>query len=118
MHAAGELDSNGAWSDTDSDGYFDVFVWLKNVGAETIDDIPRCDILISGNNTVWNLIPHSTYASGGYPQWSYTIENGTEWSQATTIRVEIIYESALSTGEYRIKALIPNGISDDIYFSM
>lgn len=119
IHATGELDSGGSFSDTDSDGNFDVFVWVKNVGSETIDSINYTDVFIAGNQTVWAWIPYTDDAVGAYPQWSYNLENGTVWSKATTLKIEINYSSSpLSSGEYDVKVLIPNGVADDYYFSM
>jgi len=118
INAAGELDGDGVWQDTNSNSYFDLFVWMKNIGAETIVDTRRCDVFLAGNQTAWAWIPHTDYAEGGYPQWDYVVENGTDWSTTTTMRIEISYESPLASGEYRIKVLIPNGVSDDYYFSM
>lgn len=118
IHAAGELDEDGNWQDTNSNSYFDVFVWVKNIGTEAVADVGRCDIFINGDQTVWAWIPHVDYAEGAFPQWDYVIENGSEWSTATTLKIEVSYETALSSGEYRLKVLIPNGVSDDYYFSM
>jgi len=118
IHATAELDNDGDWQDTNSDSDFDVFVWVKNVGSEEVKDITRCDVFISGNQTVWAWVPHADYAGGEFPQWDYTVENNTEWGEACTIMIEISYESPLSAGQYSVKALIPNGISDDYYFSM
>ncbi len=118
VHAAGELLGNGTHQDTNSNGKFDVFVWVKNVGVETIDTPKSCDVFILGNSTIWSWIPHSDYASGGYPQWTYNQETGTEWTRATTIKIDIEYGANLQSGEYEVKVLIPNGISDEYYFSM
>jgi archaellum component FlaG (FlaF/FlaG flagellin family) len=118
INAAGELDGDGDWQDTNSNNYFDLFVWMKNIGAETVVDIKRCDVFIAGNQTVWAWIPHAYYAEGAYPQWDYVVENGDDWSTTTTLRIEISYESPLSSGEYNVKVLIPNGVSDEYYFSM
>ena len=118
IHAVGELDKDGDWQDTNEDGNFDVFIWVKNVGNEPVDDLGRCDVLLSGNNTVWAWIPHVDYADGEYPRWSEEIENGDEWGAATTMMMEVSYEDPLPSGEFQIKILIPNGISDDYYFSM
>jgi len=118
IHASGELDENENWQDTNSNGYFDVFVWVKNVGSEPVVDVERCDVFLSGNGTAWAWIPNAGYVDDVYPQWDYAVENGSTWSTATTARIEISYESALASGEYRIKVLIPNGVSDDYYFSM
>lgn len=120
IHATGELDGNGTWQDTNSDGNFDVFLWVKNVGSQTIDCVESSDVFITGDQTVWAWIPHTNYAGGAYPHWDYDIENGTLWSQTTTLKIEISYNSGShpSSGEYDVKVLIPNGVSDDYYFSM
>ncbi len=118
IHAAGELDEDGVWQDTNSNNYFDLFVWVKNIGAEPVVDVERCDVFLSGNQTIWAWIPHADYAEGQFPQWDYAIENGAEWGPTTTLRIEISYESPLPSGQYRVKTLIPLGISDDYYFSM
>lgn len=118
IHAAGELDSSGSWTDTNSDGDFDVFVWVKNVGTETVSDITRCDVFLAGDDNIWSWIPYVDYAGGSFPRWSYVIENGAEWGTATTLKIEIHYSSALSSGQYNIKVMIPNGVSDEYDFSM
>jgi archaellum component FlaG (FlaF/FlaG flagellin family) len=118
INAAGELDGDGDWQDTNSNSYFDVFVWMKNIGFESVVDVEHCDVFLSGNQTIWAWIPHADSADGTFPQWDYGIENGSEWSTATTLRIDISYESPLSSGEYDIRVLIPNGVSDDYFFSM
>lgn len=118
IHATGELDEDGDWQDTNSDGDFDVYIWIKNVGTEPVVDIGRCDVFLAGNQTVWAWIPYLDYANGEFPQWDYDIENGTDWGIATTTRFEISYDFTLPSGEYRIKVMIPNGVSDEYYFSM
>ena len=32
--------------------------------------------------------------------------------------IEVSYDTPLSSGDYSIKLIIPNGISDEYYFSM
>jgi flagellar protein FlaG len=118
IHATGELNSSGNWVDTNSDGDFDVLVWIKNIGTEPVDDIGRCDVFLSGSNTIWTWIPYVDYAAGSYPRWSYVIENGTEWATATTLMIKIHYSSPLTSGQYNIKVMAPNGVSDEYDFSM
>jgi len=119
IHAAGELLANGTWQDTNSNSDFDVFVWIKNVGTEKIDDPTKCDVFLKGNSTVWAWIPYVDDAGGSYPQWSYSLENGSDWRKATTMKMDISYDATiLPPGEYDIRVLIPNGVSDDHYFSM
>ena len=33
VQAIGEIDRNGNWQDTNGDGHFNVFIWIKNVGS-------------------------------------------------------------------------------------
>ena len=119
INATGELDSGGNWQDTNSNGYFDVFVWVKNIGTVPVDDIGRCDVFLAGDSTIWTWIPYVDYAGGVFPQWSYdVIGNSTEWGIATTLMIEISYSSSLTSGRYNIKVMIPNGVSDEYDFSM
>jgi archaellum component FlaG (FlaF/FlaG flagellin family) len=118
IHATGELDQAGVWQDTNSNGYFDVLFWVKNIGSETVADIGSSDVFVQSEDMVWAWIPHTSHAGGSLPQWDYIIENGTSWRTATTLRVEVRHDTPLPPGEYRIKMLIPNGVSDDYYFSM
>jgi flagellar protein FlaG len=118
IHATGELNSSGSWVDTNSDGDFDVLIWMKNIGTEPIDDIGRCDVFLAGNNTIWTWIPYVDYAGGSYPRWSYVIENGTAWGAATTLMIDIHYSSPLQSGQYNVKVMVPNGVSDEYDFSM
>lgn len=120
IHATGELDSVGSFADTDSDSNFDIFIWVKNVGSERIVDVPSCDVFIANSLDVWSWIPHTDYAAGANPQWSYTLENGSSnWTKATTAKIEVNYgNTTLASGEYSVKVLIPNGVSDDYFFSM
>lgn len=46
IHAAGELDTSGVWDDTNADGNFDVFIWVKNVGTSRVLGIERLDLFL------------------------------------------------------------------------
>jgi archaellum component FlaG (FlaF/FlaG flagellin family) len=117
VHATGELDQYGVWQDTNLDGNFDIFVWVKNIGATTVDNAENSDLFI-GSDGVLSHILHEDWSGGVNPSWDYTIENGTEWGQETTMMIEVSYDTPLSSGDYSIKLIIPNGISDEYYFSM
>lgn len=117
VHAAGELDQDGVWQDTNLDGDFDIFIWVKNIGATTVDNAENCDLFI-GSDGDSSRILHEDWAGGATASWNYTIENGTEWRQETTMMIEVSYDAPLSSGDYSIKLIIPNGISDEYHFSM
>ena len=117
VHATGELDQDGVWQDTNLDGNFDIFIWVKNIGAIPVDNVENCDLFI-GSDGDWLRILHEDWAVGATESWNYTIENGVEWGQETTMLIEVSYDTPLSSGDYSIKLIIPNGISDEYHFSM
>ena len=116
VYGTAELDSNGAWQDTDSDSYFDVWVWVKDVGASRIIGIDQTDVFfgVTGN---FIRVPHVNDAGGAYPSWSYTVENGTEWENSVTIKITIHYEAAKASDTYEVKVVVPPGAYDDHFFS-
>lgn len=116
VYATGELDSSHNWVDTDSDGYFDVTVWVKNVGSSRIIGLDQIDVFLGTNGSIAR-IPYVDYAGGSYPSWSYTLENGTEWTNTVTLKISIHYSSALTTGTYLVKVITPSGAYDEQYFS-
>ena len=116
VYATAELDENGIWQDAGTIGDFDVDFWVKNVGVSRIVGIDQTDVFfgIEGN---FARIPYVTDAGGGYPRWSYTLENGTDWINSVTANVTILYDSSISSDEYFLKVIAPNGAYDDHYFS-
>lgn len=116
VYATGELDENATWQDVDSDTYFDVTFWAKNVGAVRIIGIAETDIFF-GVEGDFARIPYTMDAGGAYPQWAYTIENGTEWTNAVTVRFSIHYDVTKTSDEYFVKIIAPTGAYDDHYFS-
>jgi hypothetical protein len=117
IHATGELDGDGVWQDTNSDGYFNVFIWAKNVGSSRILGIHECDLFF-GQEGDFSRIPHVNDAGGGLPAWIWAIENDTEWGPTATVKLTIYFSSALSAGRYYLKVVIPNGISDECTITM
>lgn len=116
VQATGELNASHVWVDTNSDGDFDIFVWVKNVGTTRIDNISESDLFL-GQTGDFRRIPYTDYAGGVKPYWTYTIETGTEWGAADTIKITVHYSSTQSTGTYWAKFLAPNGISYELDFS-
>lgn len=112
IHVTSELDSNGNWVDSNGDGKFDVYIWVKNVGASRIVALDESDLFFGTQNN-FGRIPYQTYADGQYPYWQYQIENGSEWTTSITLMVNIKYQAPLSQGSYLLKFIIPNGVSDD-----
>ena len=94
-----------------------VYLWIKNVGTQRIVSVEQSDLFF-GQETNFNRIPYKGEAGAAYPQWDYALENDTEWQTSATLKVTITYSSDPGTGTYYAKFIIPNGISDDFYFSM
>lgn len=117
VYAVGELDSDG-WQSTDGDGdlFFDVWIWVKNVGSSTILSIEQTDIFF-GKTGDFARIPYVDYAGGGFPSWTYSLENGTDWETGVTLKVTVHYETPLAADTYVVKVVTPAGAYDDLYFS-
>jgi hypothetical protein len=94
-----------------------VYLWVKNVGTQRIVNVDDCD-LFCGPSDNFSRIPYVADAEGGYPQWTYDLENDTEWQTSATLKITIDYNSDPGTGTYFTKFIIPNGIYDEYYFSM
>ncbi len=108
MHAANESDRKT------------VYIWVKNVGKSRIFSVEASDVFF-GLETDFTHIPHEDDAGASYPRWSDTLVNDTEWASGATLKVTIAYDpggASPSTGTYFIKMIIPNGISDEYFFSM
>jgi archaellum component FlaF (FlaF/FlaG flagellin family) len=93
------------------------YVWIKNVGTQRIVGVEQSDLFF-GPSDNFSRISYTANANGSYPQWTFNLENDTEWSTSATIKITITYSSDPGGGTYFIKFIIPNGISDDYYFSM
>lgn len=117
VHAAGELNQNAAWQDTNSDGNFDVFVWVKNVGAVRIPAVEKIDVFF-GPEGNFARIPYQGEANGAYPNWEWHLENDDYWNPTATLRITINFSTLLSSQRYFLKIVLPNGVSDTYYFSM
>jgi archaellum component FlaF (FlaF/FlaG flagellin family) len=94
-----------------------VYIWVKNVGSSRIAQIEQSDIFL-GPQGNFVRIPYSANAGGNYPQWSYTIENDTEWKTGATVKFTITYSGDPGAGTYFVKIIIPNGIGAEEFFSM
>lgn len=95
----------------------EVYIWVKNIGTQRIVAIEDSDLFF-GPEGNFERIPYIDDAGGTFPRWEYTLENDTEWQTSATIKITINYSSDPGSGTYFVKFIIPNGISDDFYFSM
>ncbi|MDO8568717.1 MAG: hypothetical protein Q7R57_08395 [Dehalococcoidales bacterium] len=94
-----------------------VYFWVKNVGSTRIVSIDQSDVFL-GQTTNYARIPYVADAGGNYPMWVYSIVNDTEWKNSATIMITVIFTSDPGAGTYYIKLVLPNGISDEYFFSM
>jgi Archaebacterial flagellin len=95
----------------------EVYLWIKNVGTQRIVSVEESDLFF-GEEDNFDRIPFYTDAGDEYPRWNFELENDTEWETSATIKVTITYSDDPGAGTYFAKFIIPNGISDEYYFSM
>ena len=108
VNALSELDASGSWLDTDSDSLFDVWVWVKNTGAETVRSVNEMDVFVHGGGTSAR-IPHSSVAGGSNPQWAHAVEGGGTWLVDITLKITIHYATAVAADDYAIEVATPRG---------
>jgi archaellum component FlaG (FlaF/FlaG flagellin family) len=89
-----------------------IYMWVKNIGASEISGIDQSDLFL-GQSGATERISYNT----GIPRWEYSLENNTEWVPTATIKITITLSSEPS-GNYYVKFVIPNGISDVHQFSI
>ena len=94
-----------------------IYIWVKNVGSSRIAAIEESDLFF-GQETSFYRVPNVNYADGARPSWTYSLESGNEWLPGNTIKITITYSGDPGPGTYYVKLVIPNGISDEYYFSM
>jgi hypothetical protein len=95
----------------------EVYLWVKNVGDQRVVAIEESDLFFGLEND-FDRIAYTDDVIGSEPGWAYSIENDDEWLTSATIKITITFENDPGTGTYFAKFIIPNGISDDFYFSM
>jgi hypothetical protein len=117
IHAAGELDGSGVWQDTNSNGQFETFVWVKNIGDSRIIAFERMDVFF-GPEGNFTRIPHQSQAGSSYPYWTGQVENDAEWNPTATLQIAIHDGSALASGRYFVKVVVPSGVSADYFLGL
>jgi hypothetical protein len=58
---------------------------------------------------------HIAYSTGVL-NWTYTLENDTEWRPGATLKITV-HNSSPAAGTYFIKFVLPNGISTETFIS-
>ena len=90
----------------------DVYLWVKNIGTAKIVAVGQSDLFFGAPGSQSRI----AYGSGS-PYWDYQIENDTEWMPMATAKITVHLASAPS-GNYVVKLVLPNGISDEHVFSV
>ena len=117
IHAAGEVDSNSNWVDTNSNGLFDVFIWLKNTGESRIIALDDLDVFF-GQEGAFVRLPHEGTAGSSYPRWSWQLENTSEFQPGSTLRLTIQYQMNPGSGRYYAKVSTSEGIAAEYFLGM
>ena len=123
IHAVGELDSSGSFADSSpTNGVFEVFVWVKNVGDTRITSIEQTDVFF-GQVGNFSRIPHLVDVEAGvYPRWNHDVEGSSdddELNPKGTLKITIDYDTnTQSQGSYDVKVTVPSGVTDEYFFSM
>ena len=117
IHAAGELDSNGWWQDSNGSGQFEAFVWVKNTGLTRLTSIESLDVFF-GPEGNFVRIPHQTQAGSAYPYWTAAVEGSGDWVPTSTLRITLHYSVPPTAGRYFTKVTLPTGVDADFYLGM
>jgi archaellum component FlaG (FlaF/FlaG flagellin family) len=89
--------------------------WVKNVGTLAIGSVENSDVFISHDGSI-SRIEHGN-GSDPLPYWNYQLEGTSSiWGPTVTNEININLASPLAPGLYKLKVVIPNGISDEATF--
>lgn len=91
----------------------DMLIWVKNVGSVRVAAAEASDLFF-GPESDFARIPYGA----GVPHWEYTVENGTAWNPAATLKITLVnYLFAGPGTRYFVKFVLPNGVSREYFFS-
>ena len=93
-----------------------VLVWVKNIGSKKIAPIESSDIFLTTPTSVKRL----SHGSGSGPEyWDFIVENGTDWTQAVTIKITLhLADGSVTAGAYTISVAAYNAVSATKDFSV
>lgn len=117
IQTVGELDGDGWWQDTNNNGYFDVFIWIKNVGSVRVAPLDSVDVFF-GPEGNFVRVPAQTFAGEAFPNWTYDLENATEWTPSATLKISLHYDAPLARGRYFVKVTLPNGVTEESFMGL
>lgn len=102
---------------TGQDGNPDADVWVKNIGAATVEPVDRIDVFF-GPSGDFQRIPYGG-AGCTAPCWEYTVENATDFEPTATLEIIVHDATNLTAGQtYYVKVVTPNGVDDSKYFTI
>ncbi len=96
------------------------YVWVKNTGASEIPQIENSDVFFGKIND-FRRIPFNSTLPAPAPCWNYSIENDdgdNRWDVGETLNITINYSSEITAGDYYVKVIVYNGISDEDKFNI
>ncbi len=93
-----------------------ILVWVKNIGSHKIPLIEASDIFLTTPTSVKRL----AHGSGSGPEyWDYVVENGTDWTQAVTVKMTLhLADDSVTSGSYSVSVAVYNAVSAAKDFSV
>ena len=93
-----------------------ILVWVKNIGPKKIPLIEASDIFLTTPTTIKRL----SHGSGsGAEYWDYVVENGTDWTQAVTVKMTLhLTDDSVTSGSYTVSVAVYNSVSAAKDFSV
>jgi len=97
------------------------YVWVKNTGSQIASSQIEDSDIFFGEIENFQRIPFNASLLAT-PSWNYSIENddnGNErWDAGETINITISSSSEINAGDYYVKIVLYNGVSDEEEFSI
>lgn len=103
-----------------------VQIWAKNVGASAIPSLTKIDVFFGESDGFERIMydPDPTCANPSPPPrtencWQYALENDTEWTPYSTLRITVYLTYDLQTAtEYVSTIVLHNGLSATKLFTL
>ncbi len=93
----------------------DILIWVKNIGTSEVVAVDYTDVFFGPTDDFYRV----SYNSGVAPWWEYELEGGkSRWTTSVTAKLTLHPAEALSAGTYLIKVVLPNGIYDELFYTV